>query len=153
MLEFAFGWARIIFLETLPNNMWWCRWSLSIFKKGFLTPRLNYFLQFSSCGPWRVFNHSNSPSQRALGRYSHTCSSRQFCNILHWLEILNYCTDGWNGNFLSSSSFLKATSLIVKLNYILLHIRNIFFGFSHCDGWLREFGLCSPSYLYVNIYI
>ncbi len=24
MLEFVFGWARIIFLETLPNNMWWC---------------------------------------------------------------------------------------------------------------------------------
>ncbi len=24
MLESVFGWARIIFLETLPNNMWWC---------------------------------------------------------------------------------------------------------------------------------
>ncbi len=32
----------------------------------------------------------------------------------------------------------------MKLNYLLLHIRNIFFGFSHCDGWLREFGLCVP---------
>ncbi len=27
-------------------------------------------------------------------------------------------------------------------------MRNIFFGFSHCDGWLREFGPCFPSYLY-----
>ncbi len=25
ILDFVFGWARIIFLETLPNNMWWCR--------------------------------------------------------------------------------------------------------------------------------
>ncbi len=30
------------------------------------------------------------------------------------------------------------------LNNLVLHIRNIFFGFSHCDGWLREFGLCVP---------
>ncbi len=36
----------------------------------------------------------------------------------------------------------------MKLNYLLLHIRNIFLVFSHCDGWLREFGLCFPSYLY-----
>ncbi len=80
----------------------------------------------------------------ALGRYRHTSSSRQIRNILCWLEILNYCPDGGNGNFHCSSSFLKATSLIVKLNYLLLHIRNIFFVFSHCDGWLREFGLCVP---------
>ncbi len=105
---------------------------------GFLPPRLNYFLQFSSCGPWRVFGHSNSPPHHALGRYRHTSSSRQIRNILCWLEILNYCPDGGNGNFHCSSSFL------VKHNYLLLHIRNILFGFSHCDGWLREFGLCVP---------
>ncbi len=30
MLKIVFGWARIIFLETLPNNMWWCRcWRFS----------------------------------------------------------------------------------------------------------------------------
>ncbi len=144
----CFGWARRIFLETLPNNMWWCRGWLTIFLKGFLTPKLNLSLQFSSCGPWRVFGHSNSPPHRALGRYRHMSSSRQIHNIFCWLENLNYCPDGGNGNFHCSSSFLKATSLIVKLNYLLLHIRNIFFGFSHCDGWLREFGLCFPSYLY-----
>ncbi len=80
----------------------------------FLTPRLNYFLQFSSCGPWRVFGHSNSPSHRALGRYRHTSSSRQIRNILCRLEILNYCPDGGNGNFHCSSSFLKTTSLICE---------------------------------------
>ncbi len=32
----------------------------------------------------------------------------------------------------------------MKLNNLVLHIRNIFFVFSHCDGWLREFGLCVP---------
>uniref|UniRef100_A0A672R414 Queuosine 5'-phosphate N-glycosylase/hydrolase n=2 Tax=Sinocyclocheilus grahami TaxID=75366 RepID=A0A672R414_SINGR len=34
-------------------------------------------LQFSSCDPWRVFGHSNSPPQRALGRYRHTSSSSE----------------------------------------------------------------------------
>ncbi len=84
------------------------------FLKGFLTPRLNFFQQFSSCGPCRVFSHSNSPSHRALGQYWHTSSSRQFRNISCWLEILNYCPDCGNGNFHCSSSFLKATSLICQ---------------------------------------
>ncbi len=55
------------------------------FFKGFLTPRLNYFLQFFSCGPWRVFSHSNSHSHHALGQYRHTSSSRQIHNIFCWL--------------------------------------------------------------------
>ena len=75
---------------------------------------LNYFLQFSSCGPWRIFSYSNSPSHCTLGWYRHTSSSRQFCYIFCWLEILNYCPDGGNGNFHCSSSFLKATSLICE---------------------------------------
>ncbi len=78
----------------------------------------------------------------ALGRYRHTSSSRQFHNIFCWLDNLNYCPDDGNGHFHCSSCFLKTTSLI------LLHIRNILFVFSHRDGWLREFGLCFPSYLY-----
>ncbi len=41
-------------------------------------------------------------------------SSRQIHNIFCWLEILNYCPDGGNGNFHCSSSFLKATSLICE---------------------------------------
>ncbi len=32
--------------------------------------------------------------------------------------------------------FLKPLHWFVKFNYLLLHITNIFFGFSHCDGWL-----------------
>ncbi len=84
------------------------------FFKGFLTPKLNLSLQFSSCGPWRVFSHSNSPPHRALWRYRHTSSSRQIHNIFCWLEILNYCPDDGNGNFHCSSSFLKATSLICE---------------------------------------
>ncbi len=35
-------------------------------------------------------------------------------NIFCWLEILNYCPDGGNGNCHCSSSFLKATSLICE---------------------------------------
>ncbi len=106
MLEFVFGWVRRIFLETLPNNMWWCRavWQFFFW---FSAPELNYFLQFSSCGPWRVFGHSNSPSHHALGRYRHTSSSRQIRNILCRLEILNYCPDGGNGIFTALALFLK----------------------------------------------
>ncbi len=74
-------------------------------------------LQFSSCGPWRVFGYSNSPPHRALGRYRHTSSFRQIHNILCWLEPLNYCPDGGNGNFHCSSSFLKATSLICEAQW------------------------------------
>ncbi len=117
MLQFVFGWALRILLETL-----------TIFFKGFLTPRLNYFLQFSSCGPWRVYSHSNSPSHCALGRYRHTSSSRLFRYILCWLDILNYCPDGGNGNFLKTC--LKATSLICEVQ--------LYF-FFYFDGWLRGF--------------
>ncbi len=113
MLEIVFGWVRRIILEPFPNNMWWCRCCLTIFQ-GFLTLRLNNFLQLSSCGPWRIFIHSNSPPHHALWQYRHTSYSRQFRNILCWLEILNYSPDCGNGNFHCSRSFLKATSLICE---------------------------------------
>ncbi len=119
MLEIVFGWARRIFLETLPNNMWWCRaiWHLFFifYFKRFSDPETQLFptiLQLWSLK--RIFGHSNSPPHRALGRYRHTSSSRQIHNIFCWLEILNYCPDGGNGNFHCSSSFLKATSLICE---------------------------------------
>ncbi len=84
------------------------------FFKVFWPRNSNLSLQFSSCGPWRVFGHSNSPPHRALGRYRHTSVSRQIHNIFCWLDILNYCPDGGNGNCHCSSSFLKATSLICE---------------------------------------
>ncbi len=44
--------------------------------------------------------------------------------------------------------FLKATSLICKAQLsFAAHQKYIICFFSHCDGWLREFGLCFPSYL------
>ncbi len=117
---------------------------LDIYFFRFLTLKLNLSLQFSSCDPWRVFGHSNSPPHRALGRYRHTSSFRQIFNIFSWLEPLNYCPDGGNGDFQCFNYFLTATFYFVKLNNLVLHIRTIFLGFSHCDGWLREFGLCVP---------
>ncbi len=60
----------------------------------------------------------NSPAVvlgESLGRYRHTSSFRQIHNIFCWLEILNYCPDGGNGNFHCSSYFLKATSLICEV--------------------------------------
>ncbi len=149
MLEFVFGWARIIFLETHPNNMWWCRCCLIKFKV--FWPRDNNCLQFSSCGPWRVFGHSKSPSHRALGRYRHTSSSRQFCNIFCWLEILNYCPDGGNGNFHCSSSFLKATSLIceAQLSFAAHQKYNLCFFLIVMDD-LGNLGFVSPP-IYISV--
>ncbi len=108
-------------------------WPFSFyFFKGFLTPRLNYVLQFSSCGPWRVFSHSNSPSHRVSGRYRHTSSSS---------HNINYCPDGGNGNFHCSSSFLKATSLICEAQLsFAAHQKYILCFF-------KKFGLCFPCYL------
>ncbi len=38
------------------------------------------------------------------------------------------------GIFTALALFLKPLHSFMKLNYLLLHIRNILFGFSHCDG-------------------
>ncbi len=113
MLEFVFGWARIFFLETLSNNMWWRRCCLTILFKVFW-PRDSTIFCNSPSVVLGVFGRSIAPSHRALLRYRHTSSSRQFRNILCWLEILNYCPDGGNGNVHCSCSFLKATSLICE---------------------------------------
>ncbi len=59
-------------------------------------------------------SHSNSPSHCALGRYRHTSSSRQFCNIYVDCKFLIIAPDGGNGHFHCSRSFLKATSLICQ---------------------------------------
>ncbi len=68
-----FGWARIFFLQTLPNNMWLCRCCLTISFKGFW--------------PWDSIMFWNSPAV-FLGESLATQT-----NILCWLEILNYCPD------------------------------------------------------------
>ncbi len=63
-------------------------------------------------------------------------SSRQIHNIFCWLEIMNYCPDGGNGNFHCSSSFLKATSLICEAQFSFAAHQKYILWFSHCDGWL-----------------
>ncbi len=114
----------------------------------FSDPKLNLSVQFSSCGLERVFSHSNSPPHCALGRYRHTSSSRQIHNIFCWLKILNYCPDGGNRNFHCSSSFLKATSLICEAQLSFAAHQKYILWFFSLWWWLREFGLCFPSYLY-----
>ncbi len=94
--EYVFGWARRIVLETLPNNMCWCRGCLLRFSDP----------ETQLISPAVVLGESLATQNHALGRYRHTSSSRQIHNILCWLEILNYCSDGVNGNFHCSSSFL-----------------------------------------------
>ncbi len=123
--------------------MWWYRGCLIFFFLGFW-PQDSTNL----CNSPAVILGESWPlklsSQRALGRYRHASSFRQIFNIFSWLEPLNYYPDGGNGDFQCFNSFLTTTFYFVKLNNLVLHIRNIFFGFSHCDGWLREFDLCVP---------
>ncbi len=133
MLEFVFGWVRRIFLETLPNNMWWFRGCLIFFFLGFWPQDSTNLC--NRCDRWRVFGYSNSPPKHSLGRYRHTSSFRQIFYIFSWLEPLNYYPDGGNGDFQCFNSFLTATFYFVMLNNLVLHIRNIFFVFSHCDWW------------------
>ncbi len=98
-----------------------------------------------------IFGHSNSPPHRALGRYRHMSSSRQIHNIFCWLEILNYCPDGGNGNFHCSSSFLKATSLICEAQLsFAAHQKYILCFFSLWWMINLEFGLC---FVFPPIYI
>ncbi len=81
--------------------------------------------------------------------YRHTSSSRQIHNIFCWLEMINYCPDGGNGNFHCSSSFLKATSLICEAQLCFAaHQKYILWFFSLWWVSNLEFGLCFPSYLY-----
>ncbi len=122
--------------------MWWYRGCLIFFFLGFW-PQDSTNL-YNSPAVMLGESLSNSPPHRALGRYRHMSSFRQIFNIFSWLEPLNYYPDGGNGDFQCFNSFLTATFYFVMLNNLVLHIRNIFFVFSHCDGWLREFGLCVP---------
>ncbi len=83
ILEFVFGWARIIFLETLLNNMWWCRCCLTISFFRISDPETQVFSAILQLWSLESLSHSNSPSRRALGRYrQHTSSFRQFHNLL-----------------------------------------------------------------------
>ncbi len=82
-------------------------------KKRFSEPETQLFsaiLQLWSSESLWPLKLSSSPCIRQR----HTSFSRQIHNILCWLEILNYCPDGGNGNFHCSSSFLKSTSLICE---------------------------------------
>ncbi len=72
-----------------------------------------------------------------LARPIFLCDILDVAWVTLWLEVLNYCPDGENVFFyiLWSSSIFCCSS-------------ELFFGVNHCVGWLREFGLCVPSYWY-----
>ncbi len=54
------------------------------------------------------------------------------------------------GIYTALALFLKPLHYFVKLNYLLLHIRNIFFGFSHCDDDEGNLGFVSPP-IYISV--
>ncbi len=81
-----------------------------------------------------------------LGWYRHTSSSRQFRNILCWLEILNYCPDGGHGNSLLCL-FLKSHSLICEAQFsFAAHQKYILYIFSFFSlGWMIK-GICQERW-------
>ncbi len=110
MLDFVFGWARRIFLETLPNNMWWGRCCLTIFSKVFWPRDSTIFCNSPAVVPWESLA-SQTLLLHVLGRYRHTSSSRTFSIDCKFLIIALMVE---MGIFYGSSSFLKATSLICE---------------------------------------
>ncbi len=137
-------------------------------QRPFLHPESLQILQIHSFMTLLLFSspHSSSTGFRSEVRNGHSrslllCSVTHFCVVfkVDTLSGRNNLYINWKflfivlmvemGIFCCSSSFLEPLHSFVKLNYLLLHIRNILFVFfSHCDGWLREFRLCFPSYLY-----
>ncbi len=120
MLDF-FCMRVFSFLETLPKNMW-CRFDIC-FLKVFWPRDSTIFCNYPAV-VLGVFSHSNSPSHRALGRYRHTSSSRQFRNIFCWLEILNYCPDGGNCNVHNHHGVLKIVFWDILLIILFRGINN-----------------------------
>ncbi len=107
MLEIVFWWNNFLFLIccVIFVIFFFLLKPSQTTSKMFSDPEvIELFSSIIQLWSWWVVSHSNSPPRRALGRYRHTSSSRQFRNILCWLEILNYCPDAGNG----------ATSLICE---------------------------------------
>ncbi len=147
LLEFVFGWVRTIFLETLPNNMWWYRGCLIFFFLGFWPQDSTNLCNSPAVILGESFGYSNSPPQRALGRYRHTSSFRQIFNIFSWLEPLNYYPDGGNGDFQCFKLFfLQPLSICEAQQSCSSHQKYIFCFFSL--WWMIKgiWPLCS-SYL------
>ncbi len=67
---------------------------------------------------------------------THPLSGRFITFYVDW-KILIIALMVEMGIFTALALFLNTHHYFVKLNYLLLHIRNIFFVFSHCDGLLR----------------
>ncbi len=117
LLEFVFGWVRRIFLETLPNNMWRCRGCFIIF----------LFLGFWPQDSTNLYNCPAVILGESLERF--------VTSLVDWnLLIITLVVElGISNAF-----------YFVKLNHLVLHIRTVFLGFTPCDGWLGEFGICVP---------
>ncbi len=144
LLEFVFGWVRRIFLETLPNNMWWFNGCLMFIFLGFW-PQDSTNL----CNSPAVIVGESLATQTLLlsMHYRHTSSFRQIFNIFSWLEPLNYYPDGGNGDFQCFNSFLTATFYFGMPNNLVLHIRNIFFVFFSLWWMIKGIWPLCSSYL------
>ncbi len=77
--------------------MWWWRCCLIILCK-FSVPETQSFSAILQLWPLKSLWPLKLSFSRALGWYRHMSSSRQFRNILCWLEIHNYYPDGGNWN-------------------------------------------------------
>ncbi len=137
MLETVSGWAR---------RTWWCRCCLVISFQVFW-PRDSII---SCSSPAVVLEESLDTQTLLLTVHQDDIDTRplHIHNIFCWLEILNYCSDGGDGDVHCSSSFLKATLLICEAQLSFDAHQKYILCFFSLWWWLREFGLCFLSYLY-----
>ncbi len=110
----------------------------------FLTPIFIFSLQLSSYDPWEsLATQTLCLTVRKDNIDTHPVPGRFLTSLIDW-HFLIIALMVWNGDFQCFSNFLTATFYFVKLNNLVLYIRTVLFGFTPCDGWLREFGLCVP---------
>ncbi len=66
-------WQNLHFVLSDPFLCWLFYWKIQPLPhyKAFWPQDSNYFLQLSSCDPWRVFDHSNYLPHVALRQYRH----------------------------------------------------------------------------------
>ncbi len=98
---------------------------------------------------FKRFSDHKTPPHHALGRYRHTSFSRQIHNIFCWLEILNYCPDGGNGNF-HYSLFLKPLSNLWS-SIIFCGTSEIFIFLWNRKPWLDNFTSIIRDILFIKI--
>ncbi len=128
------------FLETLLNNMWWCRGCLIILIFFRFWPQdslISTILQL-----WSLESLISWPLKLTVHKDDiDATSSRQICNIFSWLEPLNYYPEGGNGDLQCFNYFLQPLSILL-CSTILFCTSEIYSGRSKAKAKQSELSRC-----------